>query len=435
MTADEFERRVRASIPASVDSGSRLLLGISGGADSVALLRSLIALRMKINAVHCNFHLRGKESTRDEMFVRRLCETLDVPLIVKHFDTDAHIRRNGGSVEMACRDLRYAFFREEQCRTGCIRIAVAHNADDNAETFMLALMRGAGLKGLKAMTADTGEILRPLIHTPRKDIEKYLESLGQPFITDSTNLQCDFNRNFVRLKVLPLLHTRWPEARGSISTSISNLAADFRLLSGFLDEICEKSQLPYSAANASPAPESLIFHFIRERGGSRSQATEMARSARKPSKGARWTLSPRYDAVCGRDGFEIIDKSLPTAEPRLISERLPVSDSTLRLIKAPDGNRTLYLPDNPDGYLLRLRRDGDFIRPLGMKGKSRVSDIVKDAKLNAEEARGVFVLEHIQTKEVIWIPGLKRSRCRLVDLSSPPPEIFRLRLEDNQAFH
>ncbi len=128
---------------------------------------------------------------------------------------------------MACRDLRYAFFREEMRRLGCARIAVAHNADDNVETFLLSLMRGAGLKGLKAMTADNGEIMRPLLEVSRKDIEIYLERIGQDFITDSTNLECDFARNFLRLQVLPLLEQRWPGAKKSITKASATLQPIF----------------------------------------------------------------------------------------------------------------------------------------------------------------------------------------------------------------
>ena len=114
----DLEVKVKRAATAKLDDGSRILLGLSGGADSVALLRSLMAIQMDIRAVHCNFHLRGEESMRDETFVRELCCRYGISLTVKDFDTIGHIKAHGGSVEMACRDLRYAFFREEMRRLG-----------------------------------------------------------------------------------------------------------------------------------------------------------------------------------------------------------------------------------------------------------------------------------------------------------------------------
>lgn len=433
MAVSDFEVKVKRAATATVAAGSRILLGLSGGADSVALLRSLMVIPMDIRAVHCNFHLRGEESMRDEAFVRELCCRHGISLTVKDFDTIGHIKEHGGSVEMVCRDLRYAFFREEMRRLGCARIAVAHNADDNVETFLLSLMRGAGLKGLKAMTADNGEIMRPLLEVSRKDIEIYLERIGQDFITDSTNLECDFARNFLRLQVLPLLEQRWPGAKKSITKSIGNLAADFHLLSGFIDSVCSENSLPYGLVADSPAPESLLFHFIRERGGTCLQAMEMARAAKNPRTGAVWILNDSQEVVCGRTAFEIIEREGCIALPGLMVEKLVPTPDVVRAVKIPDGNRTLYLPDDPEGYSLRPRRDGDFILPLGMKGRSLVSDIIKDAKLNAQEARRVCVLENAKTKEIVWIPGLKRSRLHLVDMSSPPSVIFRVSLKSPHA--
>ena len=123
----------------------RILVALSGGPDSVALLRALLATgKYECYAAHCNFHLRGEESMRDERFVRDLCQRLDVPLSVKDFDVAAWQQEHGGSVEMACRELRYDWFEKERERLRCSRIAVAHHADDQVETFFLNLMQRAG---------------------------------------------------------------------------------------------------------------------------------------------------------------------------------------------------------------------------------------------------------------------------------------------------
>ena len=148
----------------------KLIVGVSGGADSMALLHCLQAAGLDILAVHCNFHLRGDESNRDMEFVKEYCKSERIALQVIEFDVDEFRRLNGGSVEMACRDLRYNKFRELMQQTGSDRIAVAHNADDQAETLLLNLMRGAGVSGLRAMKHDTGFVVRPLLDYSRSEI-------------------------------------------------------------------------------------------------------------------------------------------------------------------------------------------------------------------------------------------------------------------------
>ena len=206
--------------------------------------------------------------------------------------------------KMACRDLRYAFFREEMRRLGCARIAVAHNADDNVETFLLSLIgEERGWKGLKAMTADNGEIMRPLLEVSRRHRDISRERSDRTSSQDSTNLECDFARNFLRLQVLPLLEQRWPGAKKASQKSIGNLAADFHLLLVLLILYAVKTRC-LTVLCDSPAPESLLFHFIRGRGGTCLQAMEMARAAKNPRTGAVWILNDSQEVVCGRTALK-----------------------------------------------------------------------------------------------------------------------------------
>ena len=185
--------------------GQPILVALSGGADSVALLRALHEAGCHSHAAHCNFHLRGDESMRDEQFVRDLCARLEIPLTVKDFDVAAWQQAHGGSVEMACRELRYAWFEQERERLQCSVIAVAHHADDQIETFFLNLLRGTGIKGLTGMSRLSGHIWRPLLVVSRQDILDYLFEIGQGYVTDSTNAQNDYRRNRLRNIVLPIV--------------------------------------------------------------------------------------------------------------------------------------------------------------------------------------------------------------------------------------
>ena len=198
-----------------------LFCALSGGADSVALLLVLQELRVPVTALHCNFHLRGEESHRDEAFVRRLCQERDVPLEVEHFDTLVEARRTGESVEMAARRLRYTWFAQHARPT-----AVAHHADDNIETLLLNLIRGTGIRGLTGMRFDNGaNILRPLLAVNRSDILHYLAQEEQSFVDDSTNADTTFRRNFVRHRLLPLLQELNPSVRKGLLQTQQHLQA------------------------------------------------------------------------------------------------------------------------------------------------------------------------------------------------------------------
>lgn len=204
---------------------NRVLVGFSAGADSTTLLHLLHSIGVEVKALHCNFHLRGEESMRDEMCAREFCRKHGIPLDVVDFDVEGYIATKGSgiSVEMACRDLRYAEFYRILESEGYQRIAVAHNLDDNVETLLLNLLRGSGVAGLKSMVADTGVIIRPLLKYTRRDIEQYITEEGLEYVSDSTNFQSDYKRNFLRNDVIKLIETRWPGAKKAISKSIENL--------------------------------------------------------------------------------------------------------------------------------------------------------------------------------------------------------------------
>ena len=424
-----FEKEVARQIDLAGLSGALLLAGVSGGADSVALLLALLAAGCKVIAVHVNFNLRGAESRRDEAFVRSLCRRLGVELYVESVDTKEYCRSRHLGLEAGCREIRYNLFRRLAAEKSCSRITVAHHSDDNAETFLLSLMRGAGLRGLKSMTPYNGEILRPLLGFSRREIENYLAAKGEKYVVDSSNLTDDFNRNFIRHRILPALDERWPSARRSIAGTLANLRGDYALLRELMAFV-DAPALPYATLGrlSREAAESLLFHFIEPRGGSPTQAREMASSLPAPRVGAVWHLGD-CDCVAGRDAFELVTAAETDAVGMSV-ERISFTDDVAAEIKKFDGNNTLWLADDPEAYRLRLRRDGDRIAPLGMKGTSLVSDIVKDAHLSAAASSRVWLLEHIPTSEIIWIPGLKRSRHRLINLSNPPATVWRVCLRE-----
>lgn len=267
LTRDFLIRRGVASV----------LAGVSGGADSTALLLMLRASGVRTEAIHCNFHLRGSESMRDERRVGKLCGDLGVTLHTVDFDVDAYRRLHpGSSLEMACRDLRYEVFENLRRELRLDRIAVAHNADDNAETLLLNLFRGSGITGLRGMLPDTGSVIRPLLGMSRSDIEQYLELKGEKFVTDSSNLQSDFRRNFIRNELMPMIRQRWAGVDKAFSKTLENLRSEENVISE-----AEQRWIPtdnfLSLELISQAPDKfwIIYRFASRYGATRDVALEI----------------------------------------------------------------------------------------------------------------------------------------------------------------
>ncbi len=207
--------------------GDRIAVGVSGGADSVALLRFLAALRPQFgwDLVVCHIHhgLRGAEADRDECFVRALAEQLGLPCAVSRIDAAALALRDHISVEEAGRTARYAFFAQTAGEGG--RIATAHTLDDSIETVLMNLVRGTGLRGLCGIPRIRGNIVRPLLDCTRAEVEDYLGTLGQPYCTDSTNLTDDYTRNRIRHDIIPRLCALNPNFPGAMARMLPRLAA------------------------------------------------------------------------------------------------------------------------------------------------------------------------------------------------------------------
>lgn len=232
--------------------GSRVLCALSGGLDSVTLLHWLLQQPgLTVLCAHYNHCLRGEESLRDEDFVRRLCADWGVKCLVERGDVAAYAGQEGLGVEEAARKLRYDFLERCARDNDCLRIVTAHHAEDNAETLLLNLTRGAGLKGLCGIPPMRGNIVRPLLQTGRDEILAYARQHDLPFVSDSSNESDDFARNRIRHHVLPILREQNPALAGSMARTMELLRLDEAYLSGqaqaFLEENLDHNQtLPVS---------------------------------------------------------------------------------------------------------------------------------------------------------------------------------------------
>ncbi|MBR1673943.1 MAG: tRNA lysidine(34) synthetase TilS [Eubacterium sp.] len=233
--------------------GDGIVIGLSGGADSVSLLLALNSLKeemgLSLAAVHLNHMIRGAEADRDESFVRELCGRLGVKLVVFKEDIPKLASEKGLTEEEAGRLKRYELFEKVMREEGFTRVAVAHNSDDLAETVIFNMARGSSIRGLAGIQARRGFIVRPILGMSRREIEEYLSSIGQDYVTDSTNNETEYSRNLIRHEVLP----RLAELNAGAKEHIIEVAEDVNELYDFIAEEAGKVQLIYETGNYRPA--------------------------------------------------------------------------------------------------------------------------------------------------------------------------------------
>lgn len=263
-------------------NGSKVVVALSGGADSVTLLLVMQQLNYQVEAAHCNFHLRGEESDRDEAFVRRLCTERGVTLHVTHFHTGEYARLHGISIEMAARELRYRWFEEVRTEAEADAVAVAHHSDDSIETLLLNLLRGTGIRGLQGIRPRNGHIVRPLLCLSRSDIETFLSHEGHDYVTDSTNLHDDYLRNKIVLHLLPLLEDINPAARENLLKTTRHLTAAHAIYAQAIEEASARVSVPggihIPTLLSEVEPPTLLFELLHPKGFNSAQTDNIFRS-------------------------------------------------------------------------------------------------------------------------------------------------------------
>ena len=393
-----------------------VLVALSGGADSVALLRVLLQGGFHCVAAHCNFHLRGEESDRDEAFVRELCRQHDVPLHVVHFSTRAYAAEHKISIEMAARDLRYAWFEQLRVEVGAACIAVAHHQDDSVETFLLNLIRGSGLQGLQGIRVRNGRVVRPLLGVSRAEILSYLESIGQPYVTDSTNLQDEFMRNKIRLNILPLMEEVNPAVREHIASACGIL----QQVDGVYRDAMERAKadvfdgeaIGIAALLQHPEPEMLLYHILAPEGFNAVQVHSIFQAVHS-QPGKEFVSRSGCRVVKDRDSFLLQPAGMANPAPHFTLQREEF-DYTPQFVIPRSRDKACVDTDKLDGPLqLRLWQKGDWFVPFGMKGRKLVSDYLTDRKCSLLQKENQWVLAC--GDRIVWLVGERADNRFRVD--------------------
>lgn len=422
---------------------NKYIVALSGGADSVALLLIMKALGYDVEAAHCNFHLRGKESERDENFCVSLCESLGIILHRIHFDTLTYAQLHKVSIEMAARDLRYSYFEQLRRDINADAICVAHHKDDNVETILLNLVRGTGMNGLTGISPRNGVILRPLLCIGREDILEYLEAENQDYVTDSSNLVDDVQRNKIRLNVLPLLENVNPAVKDNILTMARWIAEASTIVEASLDEAKAKAvsslSVGVSSQNLSakkhdakpmvndsfcvdiskieeyPSAEYLLWDILKDYGFNSSQVALVADNLHATT-GTSW-LSSSHELTLDRGRLILtpLDKEegrqmrIPEAgtyvytelcklkiEQKEINENYTISRSSDKVCL--DAQKVKF------PLMIRRVARGDRFVPFGMKGSKLVSDFLTDQKVALPLKRRQLVVTDAGGN-ILWVVG------------------------------
>lgn len=245
---------------------SKVVLGVSGGADSIALLNVLHDAGHKVIVAHCNFHLREDESMRDEAFVKNMCEERGLIYDSIHFDTIKHAAQYSLSIEMAARELRYKWFEELRQKHKAEAIAVAHHQDDSVETVIMNMIRGTGIRGLTGIEPRVGYIIRPFLCVSRGDIDEYMKETGLGHVEDSTNSESIYTRNIVRLDIMPYMERINPSAKQSIYKTMTYLKQVENIYYTYIAEakksILSENKIDVVKLKQTTEPQAVLFEIL-----------------------------------------------------------------------------------------------------------------------------------------------------------------------------
>ena len=421
------------SILSELDPGRKILLAVSGGIDSMVMASLFLNSGKDIPfaIAHCNFHLRGAESDSDEALVRNWAESHGIDFYTKDFATSEHASSRGVSIEMAARELRYAWFAQLCLTEGFPCVAVAHNANDNAETLILNLLRGTGLRGMTGMKrfsriscgGSEVDIFRPLLDFSREEITEYALSSGLEWHEDSTNGDSAYKRNCVRNEIFPLFSRINPSFLRTLNDDSARFSLEQKAAEAYLDQETARVSMPcmegeslrlsLDALRISKAPECLLFRLLEPFGFSPSVSESIVSSVMSCSLASgRTYLSEKFRLVTS--GSEVIVTAVPAAASAQRLEIPADGEYSLAGISFSVG-RIPWTPDlqvrQPEGsiildssridypFVIRIWKPGDWMRPLGLKtasgsaGRKKLSDLFVDLKYSLMQKEHALVVE------------------------------------------
>ena len=400
-----------------------VIVGFSGGGDSVSLLYILNRLGYKCIAAHCNFQLRGDESDHDEEFCKKFTEKHGIIFEKIDFDTKSYAAEKHISIEMAARELRYNWFEVLREKYEAQAIAVAHHRDDSNETMLLNMVRGTGIRGLCGIRPKSGFIVRPLLCISKDDVTRYLEEHNLPFVTDSSNSSDEHTRNFIRLHLLPMMKEINPSVGTALARTAEHLSDAENIYIHTIEQA--KKTLIQKTGNEEfcisiadilkqPAPKTILYELINPYGFTRDLSEDIFYSFNGEPGKIFNAPDSCFKLLKDRDFLIIYKKSEKSTKEYVIegenieSDKLPITLSFRKVkidnsfvIDKSQSTATFDYDKIKFPLLLRKWQPGDWFIPFGVSGRKKLSDYFSDHKFNILEKEKTWLL--CCGEDIIWI--------------------------------
>jgi tRNA(Ile)-lysidine synthase len=414
-----FQEQVRAK--QLFNQNDKLLLATSGGIDSVVLAHLLKAGEFSFALAHCNFQLRRPDSNFDEEFCRQLAKTLNVDFYVKHFDVKTHQKKSKQSVQMAARELRYTWFKELIENQSFDYLLTAHHANDVIETLFINLMRGTGINGLKGIPEKAGQIVRPLLAFTKEEILAYATEQAISFRLDKSNLEEKYERNFLRLNILPALKKLHPQFEKTMLQNVANFKEEGAIVQEFLLEktkkiVKQKADLIYLNKKLlleEKHHKSILKFTLGNFGFNTTQLNDIIKNISnngligKVLSTSTHTLTIDREQLIVRENKVVDNNLLVYSSLEELKKSTAFKVKKIKKFSAPATNE-LVIESSKLVFPLTLRAKikGEKFKPFGMKGFKLMSDFLKEQKLNNFEKENCKLLIN-GNNEVIWVVGFR----------------------------
>ncbi|MBT8385080.1 MAG: tRNA lysidine(34) synthetase TilS [Bacteroidia bacterium] len=409
----------------------KLLIAISAGIDSVVLSQLLHSLKFNISLAHCNFQLRGKESDKDEAFVKKLAKDLKVPIFTQSFETAGYAKKQKLSIQLAARELRYKWFEEVLRINGLDFVLTAHHADDDLETFIINTARGTGLDGLTGIPERNENILRPLLPFSRTHIEKYAKEKGITWREDQTNLEINYLRNKIRHKIIPVLKEINPALLASFKTTLENLKGSRQIIDDKISELSNdlvikdgnELKLDIDQLSKLSNPKAYLFELLKPYGFTEwNDVRDLldAQSGKKIFSSTHQLVKDRNYLLLAayfKNGkiksiYKVNNGDIYFDEEDLKMKFTYLEESHTVI----NNNNVAFLDLGNLKFPLTVRKweKGDYFYPLGMKGKKKLSKYFKDEKISILDKEKIWLL--CSEDQVAWVIGKRLDhRFRITD--------------------
>lgn len=393
-------------------STSKLLLALSGGVDSMVLADLLIQSGLKFSVAHCNFQLRGKASDGDSSFIEEFCKENQIDFFIKKFDVQGYQKTGNYSIQMAARNLRYDWFDELIQQYQFDFLLTAHQLDDSIETFLINLSRGTGIEGLTGIKKQKGKILRPLLPFSKNEILDYAEKNNVKWREDDSNNSDDYLRNKIRHRIIPVLKEINPNFAKSFTKSLNYLESDFELIRFQIEKIKKKIfvnqgdeiLIKISELKEEGFSNAHLFHLFNDFGF--KFPLEIKKLMNSNQNGE--IISKTHRLIKNREELILTSLKINVKDIEILLNPNEIIQKPLYLKLEKSDTRDLNADESLDFDLIkfpvRLRKitASDEFRPLGMKGKKKLSKFLKDEKYSKIEKEKAWVLVSNEN-EILYI--------------------------------